>query len=66
MVFVGIIQATAYSVILSMGDPAVQNVLTVTFATPEITALFTALAFVFAAHVFAAGRQAEAENEGFV
>jgi hypothetical protein len=63
---VGIIQASAYSAILSAGNPSIQNVLTVSIGSAEVTALFTALAFVFAAHVFAAGRKAEAENESFV
>ena len=65
-VFVGIAQHTGYVAIVSVSDPDVPNRIAVGVGSNELKALFTALLFVFAAHVFAAGREAEEENAAFL
>lgn len=66
MVFVSIVQASAWSVILSTGTPGVENQLTIGFGSGEITKIFTALLFVFVAHIFLAGRATDEENASFI
>lgn len=65
MVIFGIIQATANIAIFSLaaGGP---GQLSIKFGTPEVTALFVALLFVFCGHLFAIGREAEQENASFL
>lgn len=65
MVIFGIVQATANIAIFSLvaGGP---GQLSIKFGTPEVTALFVALLFVFCGHLFAIGREAEQENASFL
>lgn len=66
MVFYGILQNSALSVIISMGNPEQQNQISIGVGSNELKAFFTALLFVFAAHIFTAGRQADEENQSFL
>jgi len=65
-VFYHIIQNAAYSAILTALGPSGKGQLAINVGTPDIKALFTALLFVFAAHIFAAGRMVEEENKAFL
>ena len=62
LVPVGVLQKTGYIVVFSMADPASEGMLSIQFGSLELNALFTALVFLFVAHVFAAGQRAEEEN----
>ena len=66
MVFIGIVQLSAWSVILSMGTPGVQNQLNISFGSADLTTLFTAMLFVFVAHIFLAGKAVDEENAAFI
>ncbi len=66
MVFVGIVQNTAYIVIFSISDPSTQGQLSINFGSDEIRALFMALLLLFVARVFAAGKRAADENAAFL
>lgn len=66
LVPVAIVQNTAYIAILTAADPAQPGQISINLGTNELKALFTGALFVFAAHVFAAGRAAEEENSSFV
>jgi len=66
MVFVGIIQNSAYSVIFSWGNPEGSRQLEIEFGSNELSTLFVALLFMFVAHVFATGRKIEEENATFI
>lgn len=66
MVFVGVVRASAYSVVFSWHNPPGSRELAISFGSQELGQLFTALLFVFAAHVFAAGREIEEENRAFI
>lgn len=66
MVIVAVAQNAAYGAIFSAADPSQPGRLSISFGSNEIKALFTGALFVFAAHVFAAGRRAEEENASFV
>ena len=62
LVPVGVLQKTGYIVVFSLADPAHDGMLSIQFGSLELKALFTALVFLFVAHVFAAGQRAEEEN----
>lgn len=65
MVIYGVLQHTGYIIIFSLaGDGPGQ--LSLNIGTPELSALFVALLFVFCAHLFEVGREAEQENATFV
>ncbi len=64
--FYGILQNTLLSIVFTMGRPGQETQLSIMLGTPEVKALFTALLFVFVAHIFAAGRKAEEENAQFL
>jgi hypothetical protein len=66
MVFVGIAQHTGYVAIVSMSDPDLPNQIAIRFGSGELKSLLIALLFVFAAQVFAAGREAQEENAAFL
>lgn len=66
MVFFSIVRESAYSMIFSWHNPPGSRVMTITFGSEQLAALFTALLLVFAAHVFAAGREVEEENRAFL
>jgi len=65
-IFLGIIQRTGLILILSISDPTKQGALSIQFGSAEIKALFGGLLLVFVTHVFADGKHAKDENEGFL
>ena len=66
LVPVAIVQNTAYIAILTAADPSQPGRISINLGTNELEALFTGALFVFAAHVFAAGRAADEEVSSFV
>lgn len=66
LVMVGIVQSSLYGVIYSMSDVNSQNQVSVTFGSLEMGQLFSAVLLVFAAQVFAMGRQAEEDAAGII
>lgn len=65
MVAYGILQHSAYGVIFSLAADG-PGALSLRFGTSEFSALFVSLLFVFCAHLFAIGREAEQENAAFL
>ncbi|MEH6402994.1 MAG: hypothetical protein V7750_06435 [Sneathiella sp.] len=66
MVFVGILQHTAYILIFSMSDPEIPRQLAITVGSSEVYALFVGILFLFVSTVFASGRMAQEENASFL
>jgi hypothetical protein len=66
MVFVGIVQRTLYVMIYSAALSGGGGQLSIQFGSREVGALFIGLLFVFAAHLFEAGRRAADENASFL
>lgn len=66
LVFVGIFQATAISVIASADNPPGEHSISIGVGSREMGALFNALLMLFVAQMFAAGREADEENAAFI
>lgn len=66
MVPIVIVQRTALIALFTAADPSMPGQISIQLGTPELARLFYAVLLVFVARVFAEGRAAKAENEGFL
>lgn len=66
MVFVSIIQRTAYIAIFSTSDPAFQGMLEIQLGSPELNGLFIGFLLVFVSLVFDEGKKSKEENDAFL
>lgn len=66
LVFVGVLQASAMSVISTWHLGNGQRSLSIGFGSEEARDLFSALLLLFVAHMFAEGREVDEENASFI